>query len=197
MARRGWSVAVLEARRVAWNASGRNAGFVLPGFSADPQALIDKVGQAHARTLWAMSEAGAEYVRRTIRETQMPGAELDEAGWLHVSKTGDDAKLAASADFLRREFGAAAEFWPAERVRTHLRSTRYFSGLYLPGAFASIRSTMRSGLPPPRKPRARASSRRRRRWRSIRPACASASPRRRRACAPGTSCSPAMFTSAT
>ena len=28
--RRGWSVAVLETRRIAWNASGRNDGFVLP-----------------------------------------------------------------------------------------------------------------------------------------------------------------------
>ncbi len=136
VARRGWSVAVLEARRVAWNASGRNAGFVLPGFPADPQALIDKVGQTHARTLWAMSEAGADYVRRTIRETQMAGAELDESGWLHVSRTGAYAKLAASADFLSREFGTAAEFWPAERVRAHLRSTRYFGALHLPGAFS-------------------------------------------------------------
>ncbi|MET0670995.1 MAG: FAD-binding oxidoreductase [Xanthobacteraceae bacterium] len=136
VAKRGWSVAVLEARRVAWNASGRNAGFVRPGFPADPLDLIDKVGPAQARTLWAMSEAGADYVRRTIRETQMAGAELDESGWLHVSRTAADAKLAASADFLGREFGTAAEFWPAERVRTHLRSTRYFGGLYLPGAFS-------------------------------------------------------------
>ena len=34
VARRGWSVVVLEAHRIAWNASGRNAGFVLPGFAA-------------------------------------------------------------------------------------------------------------------------------------------------------------------
>ena len=144
VAKRGWSVAVLEARRVAWNASGRNAGFVLPGFPADPQELIDKVGPAHARTLWAMSEAGADYVRRTIRETQMAGAELDESGWLHVSRTGADAKLAASADFLGREFGTAAEFWPAERVRAHLRSTRYFGGLYLPGAFSHQPAQLRA-----------------------------------------------------
>jgi len=31
IARRGWSVAVLEANRIAWAASGRNTGFVLPG----------------------------------------------------------------------------------------------------------------------------------------------------------------------
>src|SRR5688572_15683694 len=55
VARRGWSVAVLEARRVAWNASGRNAGFVLPGFAVGPEELIQKVGPQHARALWSLS----------------------------------------------------------------------------------------------------------------------------------------------
>ena len=35
IARRGWSVVVVEGRRIAWSASGRNTGFVLPGFAAD------------------------------------------------------------------------------------------------------------------------------------------------------------------
>jgi glycine/D-amino acid oxidase-like deaminating enzyme len=135
VARRGWSVAVLEARRIAWNASGRNTGFVLPGFAADPQALIDKVGRHHAKTLWAWSEAGVEYVRRTARELKLPGVDLEENGWLQVSKTGD-ANANAQADLLNREFGVAAELWPAERVRGVLRSARYFSGVFFPKAFA-------------------------------------------------------------
>jgi glycine/D-amino acid oxidase-like deaminating enzyme len=136
VARRGWSVAVLEARRVAWNASGGNAGVVLPGFAIDPRTLVEKVGPDHAKTLWALSEAGANYVRQTIRDIGMPGTDIEEGGWLHVSKTGADAKLVADASFLSGEFGMAAEFWPVERVRTQLRSTRYFGGLYLPGAFS-------------------------------------------------------------
>src|SRR5215813_5178155 len=66
LARRGWSVVLVEARRVGWNASGRNLGFVLPGFAADPEKIIDRVGRDHAGKLWACSVAGAEYVRRTI-----------------------------------------------------------------------------------------------------------------------------------
>src|SRR5262245_60380659 len=38
-ARRGWSVVLLEAQRIAWNASGRNLGFVLPGFAADYEKI--------------------------------------------------------------------------------------------------------------------------------------------------------------
>ena len=135
VARRGWSVVLLEARRIAWNASGTNTGFVLPGFAADPASLIARVGLDHAKSLWALSEAGAEYVRTTIRETQMPGAQLNENGWLHVSKTGCDAEIKEQAALLAISFGAAVEHWPAERVRAALRSPLYFSAVNFPRAF--------------------------------------------------------------
>jgi len=135
VAKRNWSVALLEARRVAWNASGRNAGFVLPGFGADPQALMEKVGPADAKTLWELSKAGADYIWRTVRDEQMPGAELQGGGWLRVSKTGGERAMAAHAELLTREFGAHAEFWPAERVHQELRSTHYYSGIRFPDAF--------------------------------------------------------------
>src|SRR5690242_9310519 len=66
LARRGWSVAVLEARRVAWSASGRNTGFVLPGFAQSIDVVVRRVGLDHARQLWALAEEGLEYVRSTI-----------------------------------------------------------------------------------------------------------------------------------
>src|SRR5579859_7721936 len=72
VARRGWSVALIEARRVAWSASGRNCGFVLPGFGADPRAMVERVGIDRARELWKLSEAGVEYVRTTARDLATP-----------------------------------------------------------------------------------------------------------------------------
>src|SRR3954469_17990475 len=53
VARRGWSVAVLEARRIAWNASGSNLGFVLPGFAQDIEKIVERCGIDHAKILWA------------------------------------------------------------------------------------------------------------------------------------------------
>src|SRR5262249_43141957 len=70
---RGWSVAVLEAGHVAWAASGRNMGFVLPGFSEDINDIVERIGLDQAKRLWALSEQGLDYVRHTIAETQMPG----------------------------------------------------------------------------------------------------------------------------
>src|SRR6185312_4567357 len=67
VARRGWSVAVIEANRIGWAASGRNTGFVLPGFSEDIDDIVERIGLDHAKELWALSEAGAAYVRDAIR----------------------------------------------------------------------------------------------------------------------------------
>src|SRR5215213_7096044 len=55
VARLGWTVAVLEAKSIAWNASGRNAGVVLPGFGVSADALIERIGLAPAKALWARS----------------------------------------------------------------------------------------------------------------------------------------------
>ena len=71
VARRGWSVAVLEARRIAWNASGRNLGFVLPGFAQDIDKIVERCGIDHAKILWALSEDGVEYIRNLIREAKI------------------------------------------------------------------------------------------------------------------------------
>ncbi len=134
IARRGWSVVVLEARRIAWNASGRNTGFVLPGFAADPLTIAERVGLDQAKALWALSEAGFEYVRAASRE--MPGVELAEGGWLNVSKVDDEDEGAKFAEMLARDFGAAVEFWPAERVREVLKSPLYFGAMHYPKAFS-------------------------------------------------------------
>jgi len=49
VARRGWSVAVLEAKRVAAGASGRNGGFVIPGFSENIENMVERIGLDHAK----------------------------------------------------------------------------------------------------------------------------------------------------
>jgi gamma-glutamylputrescine oxidase len=132
VARRGWSVAVLEANRVAWAASGRNTGFVLPGFGESADAIVERIGLDHAKELWALSEQGVDYVRRAVEETGMPGAD-PVAGWLHVSKTDNDSAIRNEVERLRW-IGANVEYWDAARVRDVLPNPRYFNALHFPGA---------------------------------------------------------------
>jgi gamma-glutamylputrescine oxidase len=133
VARRGWSVAVLEANRIAWAASGRNTGFVLPGFSEDVEGMVERLGLDHAKQLWALSETGVDYVRRTIDETGMAGVDRVD-GWLNVSKTDNDDELRNRVERLRW-IGANVELWLGERVRAVLPSPYYFSAAHYPSAF--------------------------------------------------------------
>ncbi len=134
VARRGWSVAVIEAHHVASGASGRNCGFVLPGFAERLDRIIDRVGLERAKALWALSERGLDYVRTTIRETRMPGVDPVD-GWLFVSKLRDAPGLPAEATLLREEFGTPAEAWPADKIQGILKSRLYHNGLHFPRAF--------------------------------------------------------------
>jgi gamma-glutamylputrescine oxidase len=134
LARRGWSVAVLEARRVAWNASGRNAGFVAPGFAERLEAIVERVGLRRAKELWALSSAGADYVRATIRETEMPGVD-PVPGRLTVRRTDDEEAVLRLVAMLRVDFGVDAEAWPTEQVREVLRTPLYYQAVHMPAAF--------------------------------------------------------------
>jgi glycine/D-amino acid oxidase-like deaminating enzyme len=133
VAERGWSVAVLEADRVAWAASGRNTGFVLPGFAEDVSDMIERVGLDHTKQLWALSEQGLAYVRRTVEGAGMPGAD-PVPGWLAVSKTDNAAAQRAEVERLRW-IGADVTFWPTEQVRAVLPNPRYFGAAHYPSAF--------------------------------------------------------------
>jgi gamma-glutamylputrescine oxidase len=134
IARAGWSVVVLESGRIAWNASGRNCGFVLPGYAAGIGGIVERVGLDQAKELWALSEAGLDYVRTTIHETGMPGVDPID-GWLNVSKLDDADRIVATLQLLGQDFGAEVEGWASDRVRDVLKSNRYFNAIHFPRAF--------------------------------------------------------------
>jgi gamma-glutamylputrescine oxidase len=132
VARGGWSVALVEAGRIAAEASGRNSGFVLPGFAAAPDSIIRRVGFNRAKDLWTLSQSGLDYVRNAIVDDAMPGVD-PQNGWLYVSKTDNCDEFTHHSGILG-EFGVEIEGWPLEQIRAVLRSERYFHAIHYPGA---------------------------------------------------------------
>lgn len=55
LAQAGYDTVVLEAHKAGAGASGRNGGQVMPGFAADPHALLDQLGVRKATALWGLS----------------------------------------------------------------------------------------------------------------------------------------------
>ena len=133
VARSGWSVVLLEAGRLAGSASGRNTGFVLPGFAADPDRLIARVGFEHTKSLWSLSQAGLDYVRDTIAAEGADGIDPQD-GWLYVSKFDNGDEFLRYSELLG-ELGCEAEYWPTERLRAFLHSDRYYHAVHYLRAF--------------------------------------------------------------
>src|ERR1700744_3765320 len=133
-ARLGASVAVLEGRHVGWNASGHQLGTVMPGYALPLGELIERVGFDDARELWALSKAGAEYVRSLAIEENMPGIALSE-GALEVSNVDLGDQLLSRLQTLSEDFETEVEGWQIDRVRAELKTGRYFHGMYYPKAF--------------------------------------------------------------
>jgi glycine/D-amino acid oxidase-like deaminating enzyme len=132
VARGGRSVVLLEAGRLAAGASGRGTGFVIPGFAADAELLIARVGFDRAKDLWALSQAGLDYVRDTAHAEDSSGIDVQD-GWLYVSKT-DNGEAFDNLARVLGDWGCEIESWPAERVRSVVRSGLYFHALNFPGA---------------------------------------------------------------
>jgi glycine/D-amino acid oxidase-like deaminating enzyme len=131
-ARLGASVAVLEGRHVGWNASGHLLGTVMPGFGIPVGDLIERIGFEDTRELWALSNAGADYVRAAA--TLIPFSAFSE-GALEVSNVDVGDQLISRLQMLSEDFDTEVEGWQIDRVRDELKTQRYFHGVYYPKAF--------------------------------------------------------------
>src|ERR1700719_3100977 len=133
-ARLGASVAVLEGRHIGWGASGHQLGTVMPGYGLPIKDLIARVGFEDARELWALSKQGAEYVRANASEQSIPEMALSE-GALEVSNVDAGDRLISQLQMLTEDFETEVEGGQVDRVRDHLKTDRYFHGVYFPRAF--------------------------------------------------------------
>jgi gamma-glutamylputrescine oxidase len=129
LAMRGLKVVLVERQRIGWGASGRNGGFVGPGFALHSGALIERLGENHARQLYAQSQRGVEIVRASLKEIGRPDILM---GWgrLSVSRTDQGPDFAERSRSLAQKLGATFEPWTTEQVRALLVTPRYFQGLH-------------------------------------------------------------------
>ncbi len=133
LARRGKRVVLLEAKRLAWAASGRNGGFVSNGFAEGLDGIAARVGLEGAKALFELSRFGTEYIRREIAETD-PSIKMGD-GWIGARRYECSDKLAAHRDRLERVYGEVRQVLSIEETRARLNSTWYFQSLYDPSAF--------------------------------------------------------------
>src|ERR1700720_236672 len=106
----------------------------MPGYGLPLGQLIERIGFEDARELWSLSKEGAEFVRAHASEEKMPGIGLSE-GALEVSNVDVGDQLISRLQMLSEDFETEVEGWQVDRVRSELKTDRYFHGVYFPKAF--------------------------------------------------------------
>jgi gamma-glutamylputrescine oxidase len=126
---KGYSVALLEAERVGWGASGRNGGHCTIGQRADQEELEALVGMAQARQLWDLGLEGVTTVCGLIERFDID-CEL-KTGDLHTAaKPGHVAGLQAHVEKLQRDY----DYQQIRNVEKSELETMTSSRRYLAGA---------------------------------------------------------------
>lgn len=132
--RLGRSVILLEAKRVAWGASGRNGGVVSPGYSTSFQQIARTSGADNAKSLYRMSIEGVQIIAGNIQQLNMQQAQAIP-GTLRVSRYENSEQMQAQRDWLAQEFQYQVAFKSREELQDMLVSARYRQALYDPQAF--------------------------------------------------------------
>ena len=96
LARRDRKVVLLEAQRLAFGASGRNGGFVSNGFAESIGTVAARVGVDAAKSLYALSRHGTEFIRREIAAND-PSIAMGE-GRFSVSRFDNEKSMRAECE---------------------------------------------------------------------------------------------------
>jgi len=134
LARDGQAVAVLEAESVGFGASGRNGGFVSPGFATGDDKIARIAGREAARQMHRLSIEGVNFVRETIEALKIESAK-PQHGLISVLRYDDGESLKAHSRAMEHAHGYQLEYLDSDQVRSVLKSNRYFQGLRDPDAF--------------------------------------------------------------
>ena len=132
LAERGYSVALLEAQRVGWGASGRNGGQALAGFGfAGQEAIEVQLSAADARRAWDISVEALQLLRARIDKHAI---ECDYVpGHLSLAVNARKARaLEAWVNHVARAYGYPLQSIGTAEVGNWIASERFRAGAFDP-----------------------------------------------------------------
>ncbi len=129
LASRGVSVTVLEAGRIAGEASGRNGGQCNTGVAQDFASLADKVGLDQAKSFYRAYESAVASVESIVTRHSID-CDFIKTGKLKLAaKPKHYEKLARSYEVLHREVDQDIELIAPANMRDEIGSDGFHGGL--------------------------------------------------------------------
>jgi gamma-glutamylputrescine oxidase len=134
LAERGYSVALLESRRLGWGASGRNGGQIGTGQRRDEHDLEQRFGADRALQLFHLAEAAKQLVRDLVARHRID-CELTPGQLLAAAKPGHAANLRRRAERLAGRYGYPhMRFLQVSELRELVDTDAYHGGCLDSGA---------------------------------------------------------------
>ena len=128
LAERGYSVAIIEANKVGWGASGRNGGQIVNGLNAGLDKIAREFGAERAAFIGGLVQEGGRTIRRIIKDYGIP-CDLKD-GNLFTAYTGKHMAEFEAKQALWRSYGMDDhEMLDATALRQHVASDVYAGGM--------------------------------------------------------------------
>ena len=135
LAKKGFSVAVCEARLIGWGASGRNGGQLGNGMRKDQYAIEKKLGLDHAKELWKL---GLESVQTSLDLINEYNIDCNvQQGVMSAGCFRSDFKdFEFEKKYLENNYNYSdLELVDENSIKNELNSDMYFSGLINKGSY--------------------------------------------------------------
>ncbi len=125
---RGYSVALLEGRKISWGASGRNGGQLVSGV-ADETKVSKLIGRDVTDLVWQFGLETNEIVKNRVAEFDIQC----DLKWGYLGVALNDSQISELEEYKEqcglRNYPHAIEFYPKERMQEVIGSDQYIGGL--------------------------------------------------------------------
>lgn len=129
LAKRGASVAVLEAEAAGWGASSRNGGMVLTGLKVGVETLIARYGRERTRRMFAASLSAIDCVEMLVKSENI-ACDFARHGHLEVAyKPAHYDHFQHAAEQMAKEFNHPVRVIPKSELQAEIGSPLYHGGL--------------------------------------------------------------------
>jgi len=125
---RGFSVVVVEEKRVGFGASGRNGGQIVNGYSRDLSTIAKRYGAERAAHLGAMSLEGGQIIKERVAKYAID-CDLVEGGFLAALSKKQFKAMQKMRDVWQKFGHDGLETVPQLGVTRCVYSQRYVGGL--------------------------------------------------------------------
>jgi glycine/D-amino acid oxidase-like deaminating enzyme len=129
LAKRGASIALLEAETIGWGASSRNGGMVLTGLKLDAGKVESRYGAELTRQLFQDSIDSITTVEQIVHQEQIDCGFTRTGHLLVANKPAHFKAMQLEVEWFAKHFNYATRLVPRSELNGEIGSQVYFGGL--------------------------------------------------------------------